>query len=252
MPNLINIRIRQGTQYVPDVTKAAVNEMFRGFPIVDDTKCDNCDACTKVCPSNAITAKPLAIDMGKCVFCGDCVRACSPGAITFTNRHHIAADAREKLVIKNGMTPENYEAAAVHVSKEIRSVFGRSLKLRSVSAGGCNACEMELNASNNVNFDMGRFGIDIVASPRHADGMVITGPVSGNMAYALEETYRALPTPKLIILFGSCAISGGVFADSKAVNRSFIDSNTAQLYVPGCPVHPLTFINGLLRLIGRI
>ncbi|HPN64944.1 MAG TPA: NADH:ubiquinone oxidoreductase, partial [Candidatus Goldiibacteriota bacterium] len=125
------------------------------------------------------------------------------------------------------------------------------LKLRQVSAGGCNGCEMELNACSNVNFDMGRFGIDFVASPRHADGIVITGPVTKNMAPALEDTYKSIPLPKIIIAAGTCAISGGVFKDSDALDRSFFEKHKIDLYVPGCPVHPLTFVNGVLKLIGR-
>ena len=109
---------------------------------------------------------------------------------------------------------------------------------------------MELNACSNVNFDMGRFGIEFVASPRHADGIVITGPITENMASALNDTYLATPSPKLIVLAGSCAISKGIFYDSKALNREFLDKHKPDLYVPGCPIHPLTFINGLLGLLG--
>jgi len=110
---------------------------------------------------------------------------------------------------------------------------------------------MELNASGNVNFDMGRYGIEFVASPRHADGIVITGPVSENMAEALQICYDATPSPKIIILVGTDAISGGIFSESKAVNREFLSKYPVDLYIPGNPAHPLTFINGLLQLIGR-
>ena len=138
------------------------------------------------------------------------------------------------------------------VRKEIKKVFGKSLKLRQVSAAGCNGCEMELNACNNVNFDMSRFGIDFVASPRHADGIVITGPITKNMAYALEDCYKSVPAPKLVILCGACAISGGIYQDSTEINREFLEKYPVDLYIPGCPVHPLTFINGVLSYIrGR-
>ena len=130
-------------------------------------------------------------------------------------------------------------------------MFGRSLKLRSVSAGGCNACEGELGASSNVNFDMGRYGIDMVASPRHADGIVITGPVTENMAAALEDTYSAIPSPKIVIAMGSCAISGGMFDGSPAVKRDFFERVKVDLFIPGCPPHPLTVVNGILGLVGR-
>lgn len=129
-------------------------------------------------------------------------------------------------------------------------MFRGALKLRQVSAGGDNSCEMELNAAGNVNFDMGRYGIEFVASPRHADGIVITGPVTENMSEALNLTYDALPEPKIIVLAGTDAISGGIFAGSKALNRKFIDEHLIDLYVPGNPIHPLTFINGLMDLLN--
>ena len=135
------------------------------------------------------------------------------------------------------------------IRKEIRKYFGKSLKLRQVSAGGDNSCEWELNAAGNVNFDMGRFGIEFVASPRHADGIVITGPITKNMARPLQICYDAVPHPKIIILAGTDAISGGIFAGSNALDRSFLDKYPVDLYVPGNPVHPLTFINGVLDLL---
>ena len=116
--------------------------------------------------------------------------------------------------------------------------FSKSLKLRQVSAGGCNGCEMELNAASNVNFDMGRFGIDFVASPRHADGLVITGPITKNMVYALEDCYKAVPDPKIVILCGTCAISGGVYQNSTEIDRSFLEKYKVDLYIPGCPRPP--------------
>ena len=149
------------------------------------------------------------------------------------------------------MDKDIYEANAIKSTKQIKKIFGKSLKLRQVSAGGCNGCEMELNACSNVNFDMGRFGIDIVASPRHADGLIITGPITENMSKALEDAYLSVPEPKIIILAGACAISGGVFQNSNALKRDFLDKYKTNLYIPGCPVHPLTVINGILGIIGK-
>lgn len=241
------MRIRQGRQYIPDVRKAEVHPKFRGFPGIQTADRTVHDRAKEICPSGAFSAEP-SIDLGKCVFCGGCERA---GAVTFSHFHKTAADSRGKLIVRPGDTPESFYSDAVRVRAQVHRVFGRSLKLRSVSAGGCNACELELNASTNVNFDIGRFGVDIVASPRHADGIIITGPVPENMASALEDTLSAVSDPKIIILFGACAISGGVFASSSALKRDRIDLSGAVLYLPGCPVHPLTFVNGVLDMLGR-
>ncbi len=247
MISVLKIWKRQGTQYIPDVIEAKVKPKFRGLPILDDKKCSKCADCVNVCESNAIHIYPLQIDMGKCTFCGNCMNKCSNTAIDFTNFHKLSSTDREKLLIDSDTTPENYEQKAIVARKEIIDMFGKSLKLRSVSAGGCNACELELNACSNVNFDMGRFGIEIVASPRHADGIIITGPISEQMSAALEDTYKCVPEPKIIILAGACAISGGVFAESPEIKRKFLNNYKVDLFIPGCPVHPLTIINGILK-----
>jgi Ni,Fe-hydrogenase III small subunit/NAD-dependent dihydropyrimidine dehydrogenase PreA subunit len=251
MLDILRVRIHQGKQFIPNVKKAVVSEKFRGIPIINDKECSNCLQCLQVCPAKAIAEKPLSIDLGKCVLCGDCERECPKGAIHFTNEHKMASTSRKFLVVDKDKTPKDYVAQAIKARKEIKNLFGKSLKLRQVSAGGCNGCEMELNACSNVNFDMGRFGIDFVASPRHADGVVITGPITENMASALEDAYRSTPEPEIIIAVGSCAISGGIFESSQALNRQFIDQHPIDLYVPGCPIHPLTFINGVLSFLER-
>ena len=250
MLDVLKIRLKQGRQYIPDLKKAVINPMHRGFPVISAKQAGAGFDTDAVCPASAITASPLSIDMGKCIFCGDCARECKNGEITFSNFHKLSADSAEKLIVTAATKAEEYEKSAVVVRKKLRSIFGRSLKLRQVSAGGCNGCELELNACSNVNFDMGRYGIDFVASPRHADGIVVTGPITENMAYALEDTYKAVPDPKIIILAGSCAISGGLFAGSKAIDRAFLIGKKIDLYVPGCPIHPLTFINGVMKVLG--
>ena len=241
MLETIKLKYFQGKQYIKDIKNAPMREQFRGFPII---KSGNVDC--SCCPTGALSSSPNSIDLGKCTLCGNC----ESEAIQFSNRYKLGSTSREKLIISENMTADEYEKLAIESRKEIRKVFSKSLKLRQVSAGGCNGCEMELNACSNCNFDMGRFGIDFVASPRHADGIVITGPITKNMAYALEDCYKSVPEPKIVILAGACAISGGVFQKSTELNREFLEKYPIDLYVPGCPVHPLTFINAVLNFIS--
>jgi Ni,Fe-hydrogenase III small subunit len=159
----------------------------------------------------------------------------------------MAMRTREEVVIGDAEL-----RLAEALDRKARSIFGHSLHLRQVSAGGCNGCEAEINALNNVVFDLSRFGIQMVASPRHADGLLITGPVTANMRLALEKTYAAVPAPKLAIAIGACAISGGPFHGHAQVNDGADSTVPIDLYVPGCPPHPLTILDGLLRLLGRI
>ena len=244
----LKILLHQGKQFIPDVTEAKLPGIFRGRPVISTEKVNE-DELVDLCPTNAIKADPLCIDMGKCTFCGECAFA-FPNKIKFTADYKISTNERKRLVIREGHD-EPIELNPGLVRGEINKYFGGSLKLRQVSAGGDNSCELEMNACGNVNFDMGRFGIEFVASPRHADGIVITGPITENMAQPLQICYDAIPEPKIIILAGTDAISGGIFADSPALNRSFLDKYQVDLYVPGNPVHPLTFINGVLELIKK-
>jgi len=239
----------QGRQYIKDLRKQPVSELFRGRPVISDAITpDEIDSVYRLCPSMAISKRDGSIDLGKCVFCRECAFLL-PGRIKFLNDYRIAANRREDLIIRPGEDkPLRLEETAIR--KEIRKFFGKSLKLRQVSAGGDNSGEMELNASGNVNFDLGRYGVEFVASPRHADGIVITGPVTENMAEALKICYEAVPEPSIIILVGTDAISGGMFSNSPALDRTFITSHTPDLYVPGNPAHPLTFINGIMDLLG--
>lgn len=244
----LKIRLAQGEPVIKDVHKVKLPELFRGMPELSPDKCpQECNECLKVCPAGAIKLNPLMIDLGKCTFCPECIEACPEGAIKFTNEYHLAASQREQLLF-TGNTPFIKPKAA---SDQIKKHFGRSLKLRQVSAAGCNGCELELNALGNVNFDMGRYGIEFVASPRHADGIVITGPVSKAMSLALFDTLEAVPEPRIIIAFGACAVSGGIFSDSDELDRSFFEKFKVDLFVTGCPPHPLTFISGLLEWLGR-
>ena len=238
----------QGKQFIPNVTTAKVPGIFRGRPLITKAKVDEA-MLVGLCPVKAISSNPVSIDLGKCTFCGECAIQ-FPDKISFTTDYKLSSNERERLIIKEGdeapiiVNPDT-------IRKEIHRLFGGSLKLRQVSAGGDNSCEWELNSSNNVQFDVSRFGVDFVASPRHADGIVITGPITENMAESVERCYNAVPNPKVIILVGTDAISGGIFADSPALNRDFLSKHSVDLYVPGNPAHPLTFINGVLSLLRK-
>ncbi len=244
----LKILLQNGKQFIPNLRKAEIPLPWRGRPSISGARVDE-EALAAICPTGAITVKPLTLDMGRCTFCGECALA-FPEKITFTNNINIYSNKRENLLIREGEQRNNlFEPAAVR--PEIRTLFKKSLKLRQVSAGGDNSAEWELNACGNANFDMHRYGIEFVASPRHADGVVITGPITSNMAEALRITFEATPAPKIIVLAGVDAISGGIFTGSPALHRSFLDEHPVDLYIPGNPPHPLVIINALLDLSGR-
>ncbi len=225
-------------------------EKYMGMPQLSAKQCEpNCTSCVDACPSDAISkyGSVIHLDIGKCIFCTNCSDICPTQAITFTKDYRMASDSREKLLLDN-----NPFDLATSLDKKTKKLFGRSLKLRQVSAGGCNACEADLNVLCTIGWDIGRFGIEFVASPRHADGIMVTGPVTNNMELALIKTYEAIPSPKLVIASGACSISGGIFASHSATNRGIDGIVPVNLYIPGCPPHPLTVIDGLLRLLDQI
>lgn len=243
----IKIMIHQGKQFIPNVFTAQVPGIFRGRPVISTVKVD-LEQLIQCCPTGAISYNNgVCLDMGKCLFCGECADR-FPEKIKFTKDYKLGTNYKEGLIIKEGVDEEiPFDKSLVR--EEIRRLFKHSLKLRQVSAGGDNSCEWELNASNNVQFDISRFGIEFTASPRHADGILITGPISRNMAPALQATWDAVPQPKVLILAGTDAISGGLFAGTEAIDRSFLEQNTVDLYIPGNPTHPLNIINSILKLI---
>lgn len=241
----LKVRLNQGTQYVKDL-RAATPTGHRGLPVISTAPCEQgCKACQDVCPTNAIPSlAPVTIDLGRCVFCNACAEACPPGKIDFTPGVRLGSDQREALFVKEGQA----EAIRARANATFAKLFGRSLKLRQVSAGGCNACELELNAVANVNFDLQRFGVEWVASPRHADALVLTGPLTKNMRDAVQLAWDAMPEPRFLVAVGACAISGGLHAGGQE-DRAFLERVGPALYVPGCPPHPLTFINAVLDLL---
>lgn len=245
----IKVLRSHGWQYIPDLNAVELTEEFRGRPeLTESSDMSNVEAAAALCPTKALSAKPFTLDLGRCLFCGECALR-APKNIRFTNDYHIASTSREALVIKPG--DKQVEFHPENVRKEIPSLFKKALKLRQVSAGGDASIEMELNASGNVNFDFGRYGVDFTASPRHADGVVVTGPISKAMAEPLQICYDAVPEPKVLILCGSEACSGGLFADSRAIDRSWLKDRHVDLWLPGAPTHPMTFIDGVMNLLGH-
>jgi len=236
MLDTILARFKHGYQAIPDPLRATMDTAFPGLPKISQSA--DLELLASACPLSAIGA--WGLDLGLCNFCGACARR-YPEMILFTNDFRMATDNRQKLIIPRG----EHDFSKTAILSRLPQAFAKSFCLRSVSAGGCNACELELGASSNVNFDMGRYGIEIVASPRHADALILTGPVSANMAEALIATWEAMPKPKFVLLCGTCAISGGIFKDSEALDRTWLSTIEPSLYIPGCPAHPLSIIHGI-------
>jgi Ni,Fe-hydrogenase III small subunit/NAD-dependent dihydropyrimidine dehydrogenase PreA subunit len=270
MLRILKTRLQQGFRTVAYPEGApSLPDRFRGRPVLDPARCvADCRACEAACPTGAIRAEKtsdvclppvsdssetggrqtsLVLDLGRCLFCGDCLEACPAEAIRFTTDHRLAVRSREDLLVST----EGPRLAAA-LDEKARALFGHSFKLRQVSAAGCNACEADVNVLNTVVYDLGRFGIGFVASPRHADGILITGPVSQNMRSALMDTYYAVPAPKLVIAVGACAVSGGPYLGHPEACDGASGLLPVDLFIPGCPPHPVTILDGLLRLLGRL
>ena len=229
---------------------ASLPERFRGRPSLSRDGLAAASEPPLGVPSAVVstdTRRLPVLDVGACLFSPEEAVDTPECRMSYTRDYRMATSTRDGLVLRTG------EFELAHALEErTRRLFGRSLRLRSVAAGSCGGCEAELVALGNVVFDLSRFGIQFVASPRHADGIVVTGAVSTNMRAALERSYAAVADPKIVIAVGACAISGGPFAGSPAVLDGVPSSIPVDLWIPGCPPHPLTMLDGMLRMLGRL
>ncbi|MGJ5814833.1 NADH-quinone oxidoreductase subunit NuoB [Paludibaculum fermentans] len=278
MFKILNQTFRTGivTTRYPDAP-ANVAEGFRGLPKIDYAAWHDAAPAAADCPTGAIAVsdhgglRDVTVDYGLCVFCGLCAEATPEGAIQITREFELAVEARGELVVhaeyilnydgshreltslRAGTLPGEpaAERAGRKLKEKISRLYGRSLAIRQVDAGSCNGCELEIHALNNPIYDIERFGIHFVASPRHADMLLVTGPVTRNMEVALKKTYLATPDPRLVVAVGTCGISGGIFGRNYASLGGVDEVIPVDVYIPGCPPRPQALLQGILMAIGR-
>jgi len=245
MYKAISERIKQGYK-TTDFPKnnPELSNRYKGVPAIKCSKTE-CSECIKICPVKEIFFdKEFKIDLSKCIFCDECIRKCHDNNISFSNDFRMAVSEKKDLIVSDKPLQ-----LANDTKNKIYKIFKRSLKLRVVSAGGCNACEADINVLSTITYDLGRFGVQIVASPRHADGLIVTGPVTINMESALKKTYEAVPDPKIVIAVGACALSGGIFQNHSEQKNGVDTILPVNLFIPGCPPNPYTILDGILRLL---
>jgi len=261
MPGIIKKILQYGIQ-TTKYPKEQIDLSFVTGKSEIDGKCTFCGQCVRRCPSNAIVMdaayKKIGINLDECIFCNLCSEICPAGAITRTHNFELAVTKREYLrqnpvVIEDRAIPDvAYEVLCGQVKDTSKKLFGRSLAIREVDAGSCNACDLEINSMNNPFNDIERLGIHFVASPRHADMLLVTGPATRNMELALIKTYNAAPAPKLVVAVGACACSGGLFQNSYATRNGIDCILPVDVYVPGCPPRPQAILYGILKALDRI
>ncbi|MDP4093110.1 MAG: NADH-quinone oxidoreductase subunit NuoB [Bacillota bacterium] len=237
------------------------SRFFIGKPEIDQSKCNNCGECISRCPSSAFktdTGSGISIDLNRCLFCSLCEDVCKAGAICMTDKFELASrniksQTNPPFIVEDRNLPQtDFEQIGLKIKNKINRIFGRSLQIREVDAGSCNGCDYEITAVNNPINDIERFGIHFVASPRHADMLLVTGTASRNMELALIKTYNATPDPKLVVAVGACACSGGIFRDSYATRNGINTIVPVDVYIPGCPPRPQAILYGILKAIERL
>ncbi|MDQ5935332.1 MAG: 4Fe-4S binding protein [Cyanobacteriota bacterium erpe_2018_sw_21hr_WHONDRS-SW48-000092_B_bin.40] len=268
MLRLINYLLKQGVATAKNICPDLA-EGVRGLPMLTDTPCQSgCSACVEICPTEAISVfkiddkNNVRLDLGSCIGCGYCVDVCPTGTIQNNPTTRVAVRTREELILTTaGASAEAANKEIVlqgRTSSKIPKAdsldkahwFSRSVAARVVSTG-CSACDMELGAAGNPIFDIERFGVHIVASPRFADALIITGPVSKGMQEALVSCYGAMSSPRVVVALGTCAISGGVHKGGYAEANGVENILPVNVYIPGCPPHPWSIIHGMLLAMGK-
>lgn len=248
-----------------------VSENFRGRPEFDLEAWRDARPAAEACPTGAIAIadrdglRQVTVDYGLCIFCNQCAEASVDGAVRVSREFELATADRRELVFTAEYTldAEGRHSRLTAVQRAetgdpartadaIRRVLGRSLAIRQVDAGSCNGCELEIGALNNPVFDIERFGMHFVASPRHADALLVTGPVTRNMELALRKTYAATPDPKIVIAVGACGIGGGIFGVNYATRGAIDEVIPVDVYIPGCPPNPRALLYGILLAVGRL